>query len=72
MIMKPIKLTHWYCKNPEYAAGMILHQVRGYLKAQGETINTLDLLKYIDEELAAETARLDKQFPDKKGRSRFE
>lgn len=66
--MEELKLTHWFCKNPEYAAGMILHQVRGYLKAKGDTINTQDLIKYIDEELAAETARLDKQFPEKKTR----
>lgn len=64
--MEEIKLTHWFCKNPEYAAGLILHQVRGYLKAKGDTINTQDLIKYIDEELASETARLDKQFPEKK------
>lgn len=64
--MEEIKLTHWFCKNPEYAAGLILHQVRGYLKAKGDTINTQDLITYIDEELASETARLDKQFPEKK------
>lgn len=64
--MEELKLTHWFCKNPEYAAGLILHQVKGYLKASGDTINTQELLKYIDEELATETARLDKQFPEKK------
>ena len=65
--MEPIKLTHWFCQNPEYAAAMILHQVRGHLKAKGDTtINAKEFLKYIDEELATETARLDKQFPEKK------
>ena len=64
--MEELKLTHWFCKNPEYAAGMILHQVRGYLKAKGDTVSTQELIRYIDEELAAETARLDKHFPEKK------
>lgn len=68
--METEKPNYWRMKNEDYAAMQTLYQVRGYLKASGDTIKTQDMLAYIERTLAEETERLNKQFPDKKSYSR--